>query len=62
MRKNVKFGKNIKVGSMVVLAPSNGLGRAPFEVVKMYGIDFILVKGSNGELWPSFAEDAKVVG
>lgn len=54
--------KNIKVGSMVVLAPHNGLGRAPFEVVKMYGVDFILVKGSNGELWPSFAEDAKVVG
>jgi len=58
------MSKKINVGSMVVLAPHNGLGRAPFEVVKMYGphVGFILVKGSNGELWPSFAEDAKVVG
>jgi hypothetical protein len=56
------MSKKISVGSMVVLAPHNGLGRSPFEVVKMYGVSTILVKGSNGELWPAFAEDAKVVG
>ena len=55
--------KTIKVGDKVTLSAENGLGRAPFLVLRVVPGDVIhnlYVQGANGETWWARAHGAKV--